>query len=218
VMARPRYVTFDCYGTLIDWESGLKQALAEGHAGRGAGHPDDLGEPQARAPAGGRQARLRGGGPAGGRGRDRGHVMRPVGVRRGSDDSRGDYRGQGCVAAARPVRRRALGRARRHDRRRPASSMTPTLPLSGGRPVGAIGASGGPRILSAILQTLVQRLDFGSPVAEAVAVPRPHWEGGQLLADSGAGDDRMGVCQAILIDLESGEPGGAGDPRAAVPE
>lgn len=28
-MLRPTHITFDCYGTLIDWESGIKQALSE---------------------------------------------------------------------------------------------------------------------------------------------------------------------------------------------
>ncbi|MHB1319344.1 MAG: gamma-glutamyltransferase [Anaerolineae bacterium] len=116
--------------------------------------------------------------------------------------------------------------------KRPASSMTPTLILRHGAPLGAIGASGGPRILSAILQTLVGRLDLGLPAAEAVQAPRFHWEGGKVWAEPAArasaeaasagrwqvaevpDDELVGVCQCVFIDSQSGDVDGAADPRA----
>lgn len=61
-----------------------------------------------------------------------------------------------------------------HPGKRPLSSMTPMLVLEGDRPVLAIGASGGPRIISATVETLVNVLDFEMPLDSAVAAPRVH--------------------------------------------
>jgi gamma-glutamyltranspeptidase/glutathione hydrolase len=58
--------------------------------------------------------------------------------------------------------------------KRPLSSMSPTIVLSDGAPVLAIGGSGGPRIISATLQTLVNVVDFGMGLEAAVAAPRIH--------------------------------------------
>jgi gamma-glutamyltranspeptidase/glutathione hydrolase len=58
--------------------------------------------------------------------------------------------------------------------KRPLSSMSPTIVLRDGAPVLAIGGSGGPRIISATLQTLVNVVDFGMDLEAAVAAPRIH--------------------------------------------
>jgi gamma-glutamyltranspeptidase/glutathione hydrolase len=52
------------------------------------------------------------------------------------------------------------------------SSMTPTIVFEDGRPVFTLGAPGGAWIGPAILQVLLNVLDWGMPVAEAVAAPR----------------------------------------------
>jgi gamma-glutamyltranspeptidase/glutathione hydrolase len=52
------------------------------------------------------------------------------------------------------------------------SSMTPTVVLEEGRPVATMGAPGGAWIPIAILQALVNLLDFGMGMQEAVQVPR----------------------------------------------
>ena len=54
------------------------------------------------------------------------------------------------------------------------SSMTPTIILQGDRPELIVGAAGGPRIISATLQTILNVLDFRMPVKEAVEAPRIH--------------------------------------------
>ncbi|HEY6368162.1 MAG TPA: gamma-glutamyltransferase [Candidatus Binatia bacterium] len=59
-------------------------------------------------------------------------------------------------------------------KKRPLSSMTPTIILQGDRPELIVGAAGGPRIISATLQTIVNVLDFHMPVKEAVEAPRVH--------------------------------------------
>jgi len=58
--------------------------------------------------------------------------------------------------------------------KRPLSSMSPTIVLRGNRPELVVGAAGGPRIISATLQTILNVLDFKMPVTAAVAAPRVH--------------------------------------------
>ena len=59
--------------------------------------------------------------------------------------------------------------------KRPLSSMSPTVVLDGaGRPVLAVGASGGPRIITGTLQVLLAVLEGGQSVQQAVALPRFH--------------------------------------------
>ena len=59
-------------------------------------------------------------------------------------------------------------------KKRPLSSMAPTIVLRAGRPELVVGAAGGPRIISATLQTILNVLDFHMPVSSAVEAPRIH--------------------------------------------
>jgi gamma-glutamyltranspeptidase/glutathione hydrolase len=58
--------------------------------------------------------------------------------------------------------------------KRPLSSMSPTLATRDGRAVLAVGGSGGPRIISATLQVLLNALVFDMDAAAAVGAPRLH--------------------------------------------
>ena len=58
--------------------------------------------------------------------------------------------------------------------KRPLSSMTPTIVLKDNRPVLITGSPGGSRIISTVLQVIVNVLDNGMNVAQAVDVPRLH--------------------------------------------
>jgi gamma-glutamyltranspeptidase/glutathione hydrolase len=58
--------------------------------------------------------------------------------------------------------------------KRPLSSMTPTIVEKDGRPVLVLGSPGGPRITTAVLETVTNILDFGMSPADAVAAPRFH--------------------------------------------
>ena len=59
--------------------------------------------------------------------------------------------------------------------RRPLSSMTPTLVFRGdGTPLLATGSPGGSRIITTVLQVLLNRLVHGLNLASAVAAPRIH--------------------------------------------
>lgn len=56
--------------------------------------------------------------------------------------------------------------------KRPRSSMAPTLVLRDGRAVLAVGSPGGSTIITTVLGVLVESLDFGRPLPEAIAAPR----------------------------------------------
>jgi gamma-glutamyltranspeptidase/glutathione hydrolase len=58
--------------------------------------------------------------------------------------------------------------------KRPLSSMSPTIVLKDGKPVLVTGTPGGSRIISAVLQIVVNVLDYKMDVAAAVAAPRVH--------------------------------------------
>ena len=58
--------------------------------------------------------------------------------------------------------------------KRPLSSMTPTIVEKDGRPVFVLGSPGGPRIITAVLETLMNLIDFAKSPDEAVAAPRFH--------------------------------------------
>ena len=71
-------------------------------------------------------------------------------------------------------------------KKRPLSSMAPTIILHGDRPELIVGAAGGPRIISAVLQTVLNVLDFQMPLKEAVEAPRIHhqWMPDELNVES----------------------------------
>jgi gamma-glutamyltranspeptidase/glutathione hydrolase len=70
-------------------------------------------------------------------------------------------------------------------RKRPLSSMTPTILLQDDRPVLIAGASGGPRIISATLQAILNVVDFRLPLKKAIAAPRIHhqWMPNELVVE-----------------------------------
>lgn len=56
--------------------------------------------------------------------------------------------------------------------KRPRSSMSPTIVLDRGKPFLALGSPGGSTIITTVLQLLVDRLDLGATLPEAIAAPR----------------------------------------------
>ncbi|MGK3646856.1 gamma-glutamyltransferase [Pseudarthrobacter enclensis] len=56
--------------------------------------------------------------------------------------------------------------------KRPRSSMSPTIVLKEGDPFLALGSPGGSTIITTVLQTLVNRIDLGMSIEDAVAAPR----------------------------------------------
>lgn len=56
--------------------------------------------------------------------------------------------------------------------KRPRSSMAPTIVLDDGHPLLATGSPGGASIITTVLQVLLNRLDFGMSLPDALAAPR----------------------------------------------
>jgi gamma-glutamyltranspeptidase/glutathione hydrolase len=56
--------------------------------------------------------------------------------------------------------------------KRPRSSMSPTIVTAGRRPVLALGSPGGATIITTVLEILLERIDFGTPLPDAIAAPR----------------------------------------------
>ena len=56
--------------------------------------------------------------------------------------------------------------------KRPRSSMSPTIVLQNGRPFLAVGSPGGASIITTVTQILVNRIDFGMTLPQAIAAPR----------------------------------------------
>ncbi|MDZ7643160.1 MAG: gamma-glutamyltransferase [Woeseiaceae bacterium] len=77
--------------------------------------------------------------------------------------------------------------------KRPLSSMTPALVLKDGRPWLATGSPGGSRIITSVLQMLVNVIDHGMNIADATATPRIHhqWLPDELQLESGFSPDTV---------------------------
>lgn len=117
-------------------------------------------------------------------------------------------------------------------RKRPLSSMTPTIVVRDGAPVLIAGSPGGPRIISTTLLTLLNVIDFKMDVQQAVSAPRYHhqWLPDTLLVEPGIaaaavaglrarghtvkeGTRRWSASEAIVIDWKRGVHFGGADPR-----
>lgn len=59
-------------------------------------------------------------------------------------------------------------------RKRPLSSMSPTILLSKGKPFMALGSPSGTRIITCVAQTILNAVEFEMPLYEAVAATRIH--------------------------------------------
>ena len=78
-----------------------------------------------------------------------------------------------------------LGFHRHPAGRRLPSMMSPTVVLAGGAPELVLGSGGSNRIRSAIMQTIVNVIDHGMEIDDAVRAPRLHFEDGVIYAEPG---------------------------------
>ena len=82
--------------------------------------------------------------------------------------------------------------------KRPLSSMSPTIVLKDGKPVLVTGSPGGSRIISAVLQVVIDVLDYKMDVAAAVAAPRVHhqWMPDEVRVERGFSDEVLAELRA----------------------
>jgi gamma-glutamyltranspeptidase / glutathione hydrolase len=113
--------------------------------------------------------------------------------------------------------------------KRPLSSMSPTIVLKDGKPILVTGSPGGSRIISTVLQVIVNVLDYHMDVAAAVAAPRLHhqWLPDEVRIERGFTEatldqlrakghrivEPMGQTSANSIAVTPNGPLGAPDPR-----
>ncbi|WP_313688876.1 gamma-glutamyltransferase [Pantoea sp.] len=115
--------------------------------------------------------------------------------------------------------------------KRPLSSMSPTIVVKDGKTWLVTGSPGGSRIITTVLQMVVNSIDYGMNVAEATNAPRFHhqWLPDQLRVEKGFSPDTlrlleskgqhvkvmpaMGSTQSIMIGPD-GMRYGASDPRS----
>ena len=95
--------------------------------------------------------------------------------------------------------------------KRPLSSMSPTIVLRGDEPVLAVGAAGGPTIISQTLLAIVNILDFGMGLPQALAAPRFHhqWSPDELKIEQSVGAAALAELKARGQKFSAGGPFGA---------
>ncbi|MCT0225299.1 gamma-glutamyltransferase [Synechococcus sp. CS-1328] len=105
--------------------------------------------------------------------------------------------------------------------RRPLSSMSPTLVFrANGQPWLATGTPGGSRIITTILQVLLNRLVFGLNLAGAVASPRLHsqlWPD-QISLEQGFSPDTRRLLERLGHRLEAAAAMGSANSVEVVPQ
>lgn len=113
--------------------------------------------------------------------------------------------------------------------KKPLSSMSPTILLKNGKPFMIVGASGGPRIITGTLHAIMNVIDFGMNIEEAISSPRFHhqWSPNKLYIEKEMPEDvrnnlkvkgyeltignAESAVQGILI--KDGKISGSSDPR-----
>jgi len=83
-------------------------------------------------------------------------------------------------------------------RKRPLSSMAPTIVLKDGTPYLITGSPGGSTIITVVLQEILNVLTFDMNVAEATAAPRVHhqWQPDNVITERGISDDTLRILEA----------------------
>jgi gamma-glutamyltranspeptidase/glutathione hydrolase len=90
--------------------------------------------------------------------------------------------------------------------RRPSSSIAPTILLSEGRPFLVLGTPGASRIVTALAQIIVNTVDFGMGVDEAIEAPRLHAIGREVEVEGGFPDDVVRALSALGHDVRTYPP------------
>ncbi|HUC50181.1 MAG TPA: gamma-glutamyltransferase [Xanthobacteraceae bacterium] len=82
--------------------------------------------------------------------------------------------------------------------KRPLSSMTPTILLKDGKPVLITGSPGGSRIITTVLQVIINAIDRNMDIAAAVAAPRIHnqWMPDQVYVEPALAPELVAALQA----------------------
>jgi gamma-glutamyltranspeptidase/glutathione hydrolase len=115
--------------------------------------------------------------------------------------------------------------------KRPLTSMSPTFVLVNGKPILAVGAAGGPTIISQVVLAIINQVDFGMDLERALAEPRFHqqWRPDELRIENRVDPavlgelqrrgnhlvtvDAIGAAQAVGLSADGNEFIGVSEPR-----
>jgi len=117
--------------------------------------------------------------------------------------------------------------------KRPVSNMPPTIVLKDGNPFLTVGSPGAARIISARGEIVINLVDFGMGLDDAIEAPRVHMAGGTLAVEGRISpevvqvleswghtvrmypdwDSYFGGAQGILVDVRRGRLYGGADSR-----
>jgi len=83
--------------------------------------------------------------------------------------------------------------------KRPLSSMTPTMVMKDGKPHLVTGSPGGAKIITSVLQTVLNVIEYELNIAEASSLPRVHhqWMPDELLCESGISVDTLAILRSL---------------------
>jgi gamma-glutamyltranspeptidase / glutathione hydrolase len=118
-------------------------------------------------------------------------------------------------------------------RKRPLSSMTPTIVLQNGKLFFALGSPGGGTIINTVLQVIVNIVDHGMNIQQAIDAPRFHhqWLPDEIYSEPGSTPhdlraaleamgyhfrekvEEIGDAHGVMIDPNTGDRLGASDWR-----
>jgi gamma-glutamyltranspeptidase/glutathione hydrolase len=88
--------------------------------------------------------------------------------------------------------------------KRPLSSMTPTIIEKDGKLFMTAGAPGGSRISTAVMQVILNVIDFGMNVQDAIDTPRVHhqWQPDKLSLERGISPDTVAILKSRGYDVD----------------
>lgn len=88
--------------------------------------------------------------------------------------------------------------------KRPLSSMTPVIVLRDGKPWLATGSPGGARIITTVMQNLINVIDFEMNIAEAASMPRMHhqWQPDWLRLERGISPDTIQILKTMGHEIK----------------
>jgi gamma-glutamyltranspeptidase/glutathione hydrolase len=92
--------------------------------------------------------------------------------------------------------------------KRPLSSMVPTIVTRDDKPFLVLGAPGGSTIITAVLQVMLNVMDFGMNVQDAIDFPRVHhqWKPDRLDIERGISPDTIALLKKMGYDIQDAHP------------
>ena len=95
--------------------------------------------------------------------------------------------------------------------------MTPTIVLKDQKPVIVTGAPGGSRIITAVLQVVINHIDYRKDIGDAVAAPRVHhqWFPEQVVVERTLPPETIRALEALGHTVRVGPPSGSANSVAS---